>query len=307
MGWYPNFWGGDTAQMGLWDGNGSEGKWRELRWVGSWEALAHTIQGRSGWRIMIKPPDWFEDLRKIGPNHRVRSAKGGKTLYFPHSRMMRRNMLMVVSVGRWSRVPWIISEFPEYIMHWGSRKYLGASEDQEEFPTFQATDFPGTQEEHLEKPWTLEWGRIQGACVDDWHRSERRCAALMVEEPPGTRCSLEHIWILMWLRDTPRVESLINWTWVPTCVGLKSKSISNAEINLFFVHLTVHTLGILMIFEKVVIKHVSETWKTETREYKVQKTSNFKPLGAGWGNLKRSVLFRRESAFQKCFLNYIRK
>ena len=122
MGWYPNFWGGDTAQMGLWDGNGSEGKWRELRWVGSWEALAHTIQGRSGWRIMIKPPDWFEDLRKIGPNHRVRSAKGGKTLYFPHSRMMRRNMLMVVSVGRWSRVPWIISEYPGVYYALGQQK-----------------------------------------------------------------------------------------------------------------------------------------------------------------------------------------
>lgn len=126
--------------------------------VGFWEALAHTIQGRCGWRIMIKPPDWFEDLRKIVLNHRLRSANMAKHYIFPIPRMMRRNMHMIVSVGRLSRES--CSEFPVvyYALEqqkvsrcfWGSRRVSCIS-------SCILYRYPG---EHLEKPWTLEQGRI---------------------------------------------------------------------------------------------------------------------------------------------------
>lgn len=98
-----------------------------------------------------------------------------------------------------------------------------------------------------------------------------------------------------WLKLSPhlcRLEIEVN-------IKCRNKSV--------FVYLIVHTLGILIIFEKSGCKTCCWDLKNWNKgACKVQKTSNFKPLGTRWENLKRSIVFKRESAFQKCFLNYIR-
>lgn len=84
---------------------------------------------------------------------------------------------------------------------------------------------------------------------------------------------------------------------------------SNIEINLLFlVHLIIHTLDTLIIFEKVkwLQNLLLRFEKPKQRSVESARDLEFQPLGAGW-ILKSSIVIRREYALQECFLNYMRK